>query len=304
MLIHEIIRFCNSEYSNADTHRKCENCQHVGGCSGGCKNCLQEIHYPSGNPTGKKLYDCPNLINFYVCDYSFKYASEIYYLLNKSDSLAQIPCYNIFSIGCGACPDLMAFENYVKKKHPEKKITYRGIDKNPLWKPVHNQVLRYAADEIEYVNLSIEDAFDFFEHFCVGDINVLVLQYIISALYPTEGARAVNKLFDLVIDGVVKYRNKSEPFVIIINDVNSINMGRDLFINLHNKLRTAGLNGRVSQFYFDKNIKVDAQRYGTRHDNSTAMTPEMAAKYQEYEPWQYCTSAQLLIEIGGMRHDH
>ena len=235
MLIHEIIRFCNSEYSNADTHRKCENCQHVGGCFGGCKNCLQEIHYPSGNPTGKKLYDCPNLINFYVCDYSFKYASEIYYLLNKSDSLAQIPCYNIFSIGCGACPDLMAFENYVKKKHPEKKITYRGIDKNPLWEPVHNQVLRYTADEIEYVNLSIEDAFDFFEHFCVGDINVLVLQYIISALYPTEGARAVNKLFDLVIDGVVKYRNKSEPFVIIINDVNSINMGRDLFINLHNK---------------------------------------------------------------------
>lgn len=304
MLIHEIMRFCDSEYSNANTSRRCENCQHEGGCSGGCKDCLKEIHYSSSNPTGKKMYDCPNLINFYLCHFSYKYAAEIYYLLNKSSAIDQIPCYNIFSIGCGACPDLMAFESFVRKKHPGKTIIYRGIDKNPLWEPVHNQVLKYTADEIEYVNLSIEDAFDFFEHFCVGDINVLILQYIISALYSIEGAEAVNRLFDLVIDGVVKHRNKSEPFVIIINDVNSINMGRDLFQNLHTKLRLAGLNGRVSQYYFDKNIRVDAQRYGIRHGNSEAMPPALVTKYQKYEPWPYCTSAQLLIEIGGMRHDH
>lgn len=304
MLINMIMNYCDSEYTKEHIDSRCENCQHVGSCSGGCKRCLEEIHYPSKFPKGKKSYDCPKLINFYVCDYSFKYASEIYYLLNKCNALTQIPCYNIFSIGCGACPDLMAFENYVKKKYSEKKITYRGIDKNPLWEPVHNQVLQYTADEIEYVNLSIEDAFDFFEHFCVGDINVLILQYIISASYPTGGAVAVNKLFDLIIDGVVKYRNKSEPFVIIINDVNSINMGRDSFMNLHSKLKSAGLNGRASQFYFDRNIKADAQRYGTKHNNSIAMATETAAKYQRYEPWQYCTSTQLLIEIGGMRHDH
>lgn len=299
MLIDSIMGFCDREYNHAQTGRCCDNCQHEGGCSGSCKDCLEEIHYPSRYPNGKRLYDCPNLINFYVCDYTYKYATEMYYLLQKSSALKQLQNYRVFSIGCGACPDLMAFEAYLHKNNLRKTIVYRGIDKNPLWEPVHSQVRQYSTDEITDVNLATEDVFTFFEQFCVGDINVLVLQYIISALYVSEGASAINKLFEVIVDGVVKHKRNSEPFVILINDVNSRNMGRDLFTNLKTKLQLSGYHGYCEQFYFDKNIKVEAQRYGTKHEKSSAMTPELASKYQKYEPWQFCTSAQLLIEIGG-----
>lgn len=234
-----------------------------------------------------------------MCDYAYKYATEIYYLLQKSDALAEIEHYSIFSIGCGACPDLMAFELYLQRNAPGKTLEYRGIDKNPLWESIHNQVLQYTTADITYINLSTEDAFTFLEQFAVGDINVLVLQYIISALYVSKGPCAVDKLFDLIIDSIVKHKNASEPFVILVNDVNSNNMGRDLFLSLVTKLQLAGFRVSYDQYYFDKNIQVEAQRYGTRHEKSVAMNEATARRYCQYEPWQFCTSAQLLIEIGG-----
>ena len=152
MLIDSVMSFCDSEYRNAHEDTQCADCLHTGECSKNCKDCLEEIHYPSRHPDGKKFYDCPHLINFYVCDYTYKYATEIYYLLQKSDALTKINSYRIFSIGCGACPDLMAFELYLQKNNLDKTIEYRGIDKNPLWKPVHNKIQNYANDKITYIN--------------------------------------------------------------------------------------------------------------------------------------------------------
>ena len=193
----------------------------------------------------------------------------------------------------------MAFELYLQRNAPGKTLEYRGIDKNPLWEPIHNQVLQYTTEDITYINLSTEDAFTFLEQFTVGDINVLILQYIISALYISEGPAAIDRLFDLIVDSIVTYRNASEPVVILINDVNSNNMGRDLFLSLVTKLRLAGFHVSYDQYYFDKNIQVEAQRYGTSHEKSVAMKEETARRYGQYEPWRFCTSAQLLIEIGG-----
>ena len=188
---------------------------------------------------------------------------------------------------------------FVKKPNLNKTIEYQGIDKNPLWEPIHNQIRNYNNDKITYINLSTEDAFEFLEQFAVCDINVLVLQYIISALYISGGSSLVEKLFDLIVDSIVKLKNNSEPFVILINDVNSKNMGRDLFLNLKNKLQSAGFQVCYTQYYFDRNIQVEAQRYGIKNEKSVAMNGKMVRKYLQYEPWQFCISAQLLIEIGG-----
>ena len=73
MLIDEIVSFCNSQYSHADTEHICESCQHEE-CPQSCKKCLEEIHYPYRYPNGKKEYDCCNLIYFYMSDYNYKYA--------------------------------------------------------------------------------------------------------------------------------------------------------------------------------------------------------------------------------------
>lgn len=299
MLINEIMNFCDDKYNSAHTGVRCYDCRHVGECTKRCKQCLEEIHYPRKYPNGKKDYDCPNLINFYVCDYTYKYATEIYRLIQKSEALKKLSEYRLFTVGCGGCPDLMAFEAHIIKNGLKTTVDYRGIDKNPLWEPIHDKVRQYASTAFNGIDLSIDNAFEFLEQYCIGERNVLVLQYIISALYISDGADAVDRLFDLLIESVVKWKKPTEPFVILINDVNSINMGRDMCINLPAKLREAGYHGNYYQFYFDENIRNNAQRYGEKHEKSSAMPPEVAARYQQYEPWQFCTSAQMLIEIEG-----
>lgn len=57
------------------------------------------------------------MLNFYVCDYSAKYTSELLYLMRKSQALEEIDDYHVLSIGCGGCPDLMAFEQYCHENH-------------------------------------------------------------------------------------------------------------------------------------------------------------------------------------------
>ena len=140
MLIDEIIDLCDSKYSATETTSTCMDCNHKEKCSGGCKQCLEEIHYPKKYPSGKKDYDCNNLINFYVCDYSYKYASEIWYLLRKSEALKKLEKYNVLSIGCGGCPDLMAFESYIKETGGNKKVHYFGGFVQMCERPITAQV--------------------------------------------------------------------------------------------------------------------------------------------------------------------
>ena len=144
MLIDEIIKYCNNEYRNADTENLCIDCNHPQECPGSCKKCLAQIHFPKDYPNGKKDYDCKNLINFYVCDYANKYASEMLYLLRKSKCLKEIDEYHILSIGCGSAPDLMAFEQYAVEAESAKDIMYFGIDINPLWNDIHEKIIDYT----------------------------------------------------------------------------------------------------------------------------------------------------------------
>lgn len=111
-LYSKVVRYSHEEFTNS----KCEDCNHInycpGTCEGICKNCLEEVHYPKKYPNGKKDYDCHRMMSFYVCDYAAKYMSEMLYLMEKSEALKQINNYHVVSIGCGSCPDLMAFEKY------------------------------------------------------------------------------------------------------------------------------------------------------------------------------------------------
>jgi len=110
MLLDYIVDFCNREYQNADTNHVCDNCTHPQGCSGGCAFCLNEVHFPDGDPDGKKEYDCKNILDYYVCRYSHKYCSEVEYALGTVEDLKKLSEFNVMSIGCGATPDLMALE--------------------------------------------------------------------------------------------------------------------------------------------------------------------------------------------------
>lgn len=109
-LFNKLTSNCYFKYFNEE----CISCSRNDGCHGNvcgkCKQCLIEIHFPNVNNNNKTVYDCERMLDFYVCAYSAKYASEILYIMKPSDALKQINESHVVSIGCGPCPDLMAFE--------------------------------------------------------------------------------------------------------------------------------------------------------------------------------------------------
>lgn len=297
MLIDEIVKFCNSEYRSADTTHVCRDCNHPSECSGYCKKCLEQIHYPSKYPQGKKDYDCKNLLYFYVCDYTNKYASEMLYLIRKSEKLKEIDEYNILSIGCGAAPDLMAFEQYVRETDSSKRISYTGFDINELWKPIHDKIKDYHCSEIIQTIFKYEDVIEFFDSGIVSKVNIIVLQYVISHFYNTGQITQILGFFNNLVKNVVKNRSDDEPCVILINDVNSCNRGRDFFKQLVTSLQNQEFHGTGHCYYFEYRIQNEYQRYGEMHTNNSVLFDLDNIDLSIYEPWKECSSAQMLIEI-------
>ncbi len=132
MLIDSVVEFCDMEYKNEE----CIQCNSKIACDencDGCKQCLDDIHYHHNK--FRDFYDCEKLLDYYVCRYSYKYCSEMIYALSERD-LSDYPYFHILSLGCGAAPDLMAFE-YMEY---EQKISYCGLDLNPYWEKIHNLI--------------------------------------------------------------------------------------------------------------------------------------------------------------------
>jgi len=150
MLIDHIVEYCDEMYKIYVSSNPCNECNHPNSCRGDCSNCLDEVHFPSQRSNGRCEYDCEKLLYYYTCKYSHKYCSEIIYSL-KEINLDNYPSYNILSLGCGATPDLMAFDCLETwriqgtSEHVRKNIRYRGYDRNNLWKLIHNEIESYTS---------------------------------------------------------------------------------------------------------------------------------------------------------------
>lgn len=296
MLLNKITDFCKDEYESLSNADRCENCNHHSDCPKevysdctNCKACLEEIHYHK--EYGKTDYDCYNMINFYVCCYAFKYASELYCLSFQSNLLRNFENFNVLSFGCGPCPDLMALENY------NKPIDYFGIDKNTLWKNVHNEIENYTDRADISADFAYEDAIEYVLQNTLDDKNIIVLQYFISHLYNTDQINKLYLFYDNLLNNViVPSLNNNNSVVIMINDVNSNNCGRDYFMALFNKLTERGFNCNCQGFHFENKKTNDFQRYGSPYENDL-LRFEVPSAFDGYPVWRHCSSAQLLIEI-------
>nr|WP_297936152.1 hypothetical protein [uncultured Blautia sp.] len=182
-------------------------------------------------------FDEDKMIDFYVCDYTVKYASEILYLMRKSEALQQIDNYHVLSIGCGACPDLMALERYCHENSYDKRISYLGIDVNKRWKRIHNQIDSYRTSTVRKTKFRYWDVVT--EDFSISDANVVILQYVISHFYNTGQIYEIQGFFVKLVDTIISRKQAGVPMVILINDVNSVHRGRDYFSDLVEKLKDA-----------------------------------------------------------------
>lgn len=296
MLLDSIVDFSDKKYKNSDTNLICDNCGHPKKCSGSCEKCLDEVHFPNNYDNGKLEYDCKNMLNYYVCKYSHKYCSEIEYALEQSEILKSLKNFTVMSIGCGPSPDLMALEFYRQKYKLDVPITYLGYDKNKLWKRIHNEITKYGKTNNVEAEFEYVDVVKYFNEYYVEGINIIFLQYVISYFYNTNQIDTIDNFFEDLID-VIKKKNEDENMIIVINDVNSCNRGRDYFLSLLEKIKKHEFHCRVMQRYFDYNIINDHQRYGEAYETNNNLHVIKNEIKERYNPAINCSSAQLIIEV-------
>lgn len=288
MLILDLIRYCDEQYQNGH----CDNCTGFDNCDndcdGGCKLCLDDIHFHHNRR--RDSYNCERLLYYYVCRYSYKYCSEMIYALNEVD-LENYPYLHILSLGCGGAPDLMAFQymNY------HQRLSYIGLDKNIYWEDIHN----YIIDNFNEGKVSFKrdiDVLQCFDNLEIKKCNVITIQYLISFFYKNEGEEGLRRWFEKLVNAIVKNKPENSPMLIIINDVDSINTGRDAFLLFAEEIKRAGhtLSRILRKRFKPDNYYEDSEQYDSNINLFNEITDDFQRRYCVAVS---CESAQLILEV-------
>lgn len=289
MLIDELVQFCHTELQT----KPCRGCTKTGNgdCGHNCKNCLDDLHYHQN--CIRCDYTCERLLDHYVCRYSYKYCSEILYALETVD-LSRYPVFNILSLGCGGATDLMAFD-YLSLPQP---LAYLGLDKNPYWARIHAQIAGYfsAGGVPARVQFSQDtDVLRYFDNTSVTNCNILIVEYLLSFFYAQIGRVGTIQWFRALVRNVVAQKMPSSPFLVIFNDVDSRNTGRDTFPAFRSIVEEAGLhvNFERRMCFKPDSYYADAQHYPSRRNQF--QLPSFVK--DNYTPAINCESAQLILEV-------
>lgn len=211
------------------------------------------------------------------------------YALENVD-LSPYPYFHILSLGCGGAADLMAFDCLPMSKP----ISYIGFDKNPFWEKIHDEIKdRCTCGKVQFFR--DVDVLEYFEDEKVPQCNILSIEYLISFFYRTVGEHGMKQWFHQLVNNIINRKPEDSPLLVIINDVDSINTGRDTFLYLRKIVEECGL--RVS---FERRMRFKDSAY---YSNSV----QYPSKQNKFELPQYvkenycpainCESAQLILEV-------
>ena len=240
MLKASLLAWCQHEFDHSNVGKCGKSCDNVEFCVQNCDECLNQVHwFPQYG--GRCDYNCAKLLLRYVLRYTEKYSAQIASALQYID-LSKYPQYHIFSMGCGAAPDLMAFEETTRGKQ----IYYKGYDRNSLWAGIHSGIEKYA-ENTDYIEAKLRQR-DIFDVFVEGkphnqQYNIVVIQYLLSHLYNIGQEHRIGLLFDYIISNILAKRLANSPFLIIITDIDSRYKGRNNWYILLDKLEDAGYLG-------------------------------------------------------------
>lgn len=308
MLIDKVFNEADKLYQ--DNGPCLQRCNHPSGhCSSGftgnennntCYKCAKEIHYHHSyrGMACRDNYSCQKLIYYYTCRYTWKYCSEILYAL-KSLKLEDYKSYEILSLGCGQCPDLMAIEQI--NQFEGKQVTYVGQDINPLWRPIHRIIKRHF-DETKNVKciLNVTDSIDALMKSKSGfKANMIILSYLISSFPDYERTEHVNQLFDLIIEKVLPHK-QDNPVLILINDIDEKRYATRYYDTIVEKIRAAGYHVKVSKKHFGnregKGHQDESVQYQS-YNNMFDLQLNIKDRLRKYDGAFRCSSAQLILEV-------
>lgn len=290
-LIGTLTEYCDRVYRGMGP---CVRCTHPSGrCSGGCKQCSEEVNFHRNRPDSRSEYDCQKFLYYYVCRYSWKYCSEIIHALKVID-LDDYPQFRVLSLGCGGAPDLMAFE---KVCPPWTGIFYKGYDYNRLWQPIHNAIENYANIRPNIQTyFSTADIFNVLENNLLPPLyyNVIVLEYILSHFPLADRAQQIERLLDDIITLVLPKRLPESPFLIIINDIDHFDI-RDHFDPFLQKLDASGYKYKYRKLHFHRTVEYNDGSIQHTEIENCFQIPEDIKRL--YNCAIVCSSAQLIIEV-------
>lgn len=291
MLRDELVRWCNSEYKKRWCDGQCFDCDNKEFCKLDCDKCLDQVHWYPRNG-GRPDYTCYYMLLKYVVRFCEKYSLQIENALEMID-ISKYPRFNILSIGCGPAPDLFAFE----EKVDNKKIYYKGYDRNRLWDNIHMEI----KDLVSYrenidVRFRYNDIFDIiFDDEIIPGIkyNVLVIQYLLSHLFNTNQHQQVYELFNKLIEKIIFNRYENSPFLIVITDIDSGFKGRNSWYHFLDMLEENGFYGNAyaRSHYPDG----DLGKIRWSEDKCLETFQHISYHYQQNESKHDC--AQLVIEL-------
>lgn len=283
----------------------CEGgCNHPSGrCSSSWKNsccwsqCLKEIFQHDTNLRGRARYNCNKLICQYLYRHLDKQASEMLVALREiNDTISSFSEFNVISFGCGPCTELVALDYYNQENSYNKNINYMGIDIEPSWEIIHTKINEFIKQEHYNIDFkcSFGDATDiiFLENLLNDNINIIVLNYIVSSLYSNSEFQKLNSLYSVIAELIS--RNNIKNCVIIINDMNLSIRGTNTFVDIITKLTNNEIriiNQKARYFEAEK-----TPIYGTKYSSNKTIFEDLF--YPQSFPNNKSTSAQLLVQCG------
>ena len=187
---------------------------------------------------------------------------------------------------------MMAFE-YMDYEQP---ISYIGVDKNEYWGKIHNYIENNFRKGRAQLRNNI-DVLTYFESHELHKCNVIVLQYVISFFYDIVGRSGMRKWFSQLAENIVRNKPKNSPLLIIINDADSINTGRDAFPLFVEEIERVGLtvSSELRRRLKEHNYYAGSIRHISNQNIFESAIPSRFV--YDYCVAKSCESAQLILEV-------
>lgn len=297
------------EYSYTNSAEVIKTCTCEGGCShprGRCSSgrtslcwskCLNEIYQHDTNQTGRARYNCNKLVHHYLYRQLDKQTSEMLVALRELDCIiSSFLEFNIISLGCGPCTELVALDYYNQEKGYNKNINYIGVDIEPTWNVIHTKIEEFLTQESYNIDFKcfFGDATDikFLGNLFNNKINIIVLNYVISSLYSNNELQKLNTLYSNIAKLISS--NSINHCIIIINDMNLSIRGTDTFVNILTDLKNNQVNilGHKACYFEAPNTQV----YGIKYSDNKTIFEDLF--YPQSFQNNKSTSAQLLVQCG------
>ena len=217
----------------------------------------------------------------------------------EKEYLADYPYFHILSLGCGGCTDLMAFEYFYNDNGLSVPISYVGVDRNELWRPINNRIQKYCSDAAIKYKVRYDDVFKCFRQRGVVDANIIVISYLISYLYNTQQIGTIDTFLEDLVKNIIRKKGKDQKLLLIVNDVNSYKRGRSYFDWFKRRIEKYDLSVvKCTYKYFDTGNLYDGQKIGSPYATKQCFIPVPIEVQRKYHAETKCKQTiQLLLEV-------